>query len=138
VNLNQKLNNVDFSNCTVWQSHTTSYIIAFFGKESSEYRFITSYTFTSFSRDDDQEAQVMKSKPVFRDFINGCIENIENCGLKKREWKHVFITTRPEIFWGAILALLGFAFWLGHITADKSNQTPNQIPAYQNDSIHKK
>jgi len=133
-----KLNEVNANTCTSWKSQLASYVIIFFGKDSPEYDYITRYDFRMFGVG-EPDWQTEQSKPFFHAFITDCIERIENYGLNKKEWKHIFITTNPALFWSIFTAMVLFAFWAGtQLAANKSSQTTSTPPKQQNDSTHTK
>ncbi len=87
--MNTKLSTVDIYTCSPWKTQMTSYIIVFFGKDSPEHSYIHDHDFVHFGLD-NYDRQIESAKPSFAAFITGCIENINNYGVKKKEWNHVF------------------------------------------------
>jgi hypothetical protein len=81
---------------------------------------------------------IKKNKPIAHLFLENCIKRLNTVGMPKREWKHILITTNPALFWTIFVALLGFAFWFGQVTANKSDKAAQEQPTNKNDSsVHK-
>ncbi len=121
----------------VWKTNTLSWIKQIFGESSEEYKYFKDFHFW-YNDMYNPEAEIRKNIPKANSFLENCITRINTVGLPKKEWKHVLITTNPMLFWAVFLALLTFSFWLGKVTANKSDDTPKEQTANKNDSsVHK-
>lgn len=131
----EKLKTITIQNHSSWRTQTKSYIITLFGDKSPECDFLSHFSFIN-SYESDFTA-IKRNTPIAENFINNCIETIQHRGLKKKEWKHILITTHPAIFWALFTTLCGGFFVIGQLTANKSNNTPSEITKGKNDDIHK-
>ena len=127
TDLKKKLETVNIRTCEPWKSSLISNIVAFFGENSAEHDFSKKHGFY-YSAGYSDATNVSLGRDGFNVFIDECITNIKNRGLKKKEWKHLFITTNPAVFFSILIALLGFAFFLGQLTANNKAQNINPAP----------
>src|ERR1700737_2447775 len=122
-----RLLHTDEHSCGPWKSQVTSYMLVFFGKDSPQYFYISKFEFYQYGAG-DLSFQLTNAKPSLENFISDCITYINNCGLKKREWKHILIMTQPALFWTIFSGIVIFAFWLGgQLASNKTYQAPIDI-----------
>jgi hypothetical protein len=133
-----KVEKINADNCYVWQTQIASYIKTFFGETSNEFQFINTVQFYFYIEGKDKETR--DKIPRLKQFIENCIETISNTGLKKKEWKQVFITTHPAVFWSIFVAIIGFSFWAGTLVSNstnKGNNASNENTQNKNESVHR-
>lgn len=119
--LSDELKTIDGNSCISWKTKTTSYIERFFGKDSPQYSYITEYNFTQFGLG-SAEFQVNQARPFFASFITDCTSVLNDLGVRKKEWKHFFLTTHPGLFWSIFTVIVGVSFWLGTIVGKAANK----------------
>jgi hypothetical protein len=135
-----KINSITVADSETWIFQTASYIKLFFGEDSPEMKAINQFRY--YNTNDmflgRANSSLNSYKPVAHTFIENCIETINDKGLKKKEWKHILITTHPALFWTIFSAIVIAAFGLGKgcNAANKSDNTSKQQTTGKNDSIH--
>ena len=110
-----KLDQENF-NPTIWSIQTRKYLSVFFGSESEEYLFLHIH-FWNVGSKASGDSTIESKKINASNFLNNCIDTIGDLGLYKPETTGNFITRMPD-GWAItiIIALLGFAGWLGNLS----------------------
>lgn len=132
----KKLDSLDSNTYEPWKALTSDYIEKMLGKDSDQYKIISTFSFVRYF-DSPLTPQVKAQVPKLKEIVNNCIQCVEHYGIKKKEWKHILITTHPGIYWALFTALCGGFFVLGQLTANKGYDTPSEISKEKNQSEHK-
>ena len=75
---------------TMWQTQTSSYVKTFFGEDSPEYSHISTHNYW-----DDRYDYTRRGK----EFINNCIETIQNRGLYKKPGNFITRIDDKKLQW---------------------------------------
>lgn len=129
------IKSIDGENYHVWMTHTLSCVRNIFSESSEEYVYLKNFyeNFPPLS----PESYANNLKAPAEIFLNNCVGTIKNFGVKKKEWKHILITTHPAIFWSVFTAVVAFSFWVGTLVGDptdKSNKAANKQSNNKNKS----
>jgi hypothetical protein len=125
----QKLDDVNLYKDETWVFQTASYIKDFFGENSTEYVFISQFTFgvvvpTTTPPDEMQRLFKYKIEKVSK-FLDNCIETIRIKGTLKTEKLNFLNRLNNGILIGLILpifsGLIGIGFYFGTEKINKDN-----------------
>lgn len=114
--LNQRGAKVD----TPWVNQTSSYIKDFFGKDSDEYKYITSPSFRPvpmFLPDDWTQTEA-NWRLIAINFLNNCIESIKNKGLYRNPFSFI-LKMKTEVILFIITLIFSGLGWLGTFIYNK-------------------
>lgn len=127
-----KLDDTDYIRKMTWRTHTAHYIELFFGKQSSQYEFISKFSFTNSKKGGTRDVQFADAVIKAKTFIDDCIESINTIGLVKPPRQN-FLSKVPNpilaIFIPIILSALGWA------TIEISNNSSERKIENLNDKI---
>lgn len=133
-NAKLKISSLNEENFRSYTAQLTAYSERFFGSDSAQYVYMNNADYVIYNRGTN-EWVINNSKPALSSFIDDCIESIRNTGIKKKEWKHILITTHPAIFWAAFVGLMSISFGLGKCTANKSSNATTYNSPNKNEKI---
>jgi len=131
-NLKNELSAINETNYDTWLTSCASYIREFLGVDSDEYLFIKSISARHIF---EIESHIRYIKINGSIFLDNTKKKLNDYGLKKKEWKHILITTHPAVFWSVGLAIVAASFLIGKLTEEKNINMPTYIKEKPNDSI---
>lgn len=98
-----KLEKGSFHQDETWVFHTAFYIKDFFGENSTEFNFISQFSFTVISTnltpDNDILYALGQKKQKALKFLDNCIETLQNKGLYKPDSKIMTWAKEPANLW---------------------------------------
>jgi hypothetical protein len=116
----EKLDDSTFHKDGNWTFQTASYIKDFFGKESTEYLFISKFNFKVITGpwDDDKSVnqQLLDKHKKAKVYLENCIETISNKGLYKHPKTNIVSDKSNFELLGIVVAISIFVFGIGYWT----------------------
>lgn len=104
----EKLSSLDANTYEPWKAIASDYVEKMLGKESDQYKVISTYSFVRYFYN-PYTPQVKAQIPKLKEIVSNCIQSVEHYGVKKKECRHILITTHPAIT-GRFLQLYAAAF----------------------------
>jgi hypothetical protein len=132
-----KIQSLDRENYYSWQLTTVDYLGIIFGKDSRKYDFLSRFSIVNDLNYADQE--IRGNIKQLTTFLNDCIESVKHYGAKKKEWKHILMTTNPALFWSIFVVIVTVTFWAGTRTGHTSNESVHASknkPQTETKSVH--
>lgn len=127
-----------------WVFQTASYIKDFFGDKSTEYSFISQFSFGVLRSNSDSDEDVRRwiaDKPIqVKKYLDNCIETLQHKGLFKQP-KHNFLYRLSDTAFWTLLPLVGtgllsIGFFFGNLYSDKQNIELRQDNKTLKDSLN--
>lgn len=124
-----------------WTFQTASYIKDFFGKESTEYIFISKFNFkvlaSSWEDDKDVKRQLLDKHKKAKVYLENCIETISNKGLYKYPKTNIVSDKSNFELISIVIAISLFAFGIGYwaknielFSIENKNEVSKSLSSY--------
>jgi hypothetical protein len=138
-----KIDDINSPNDETWVFQTAEYIRQFFGDSSTQFSYISQFSFiVKYSNRDNDESvrQWLAQKPRdAKQFLNNCIEDITHTGLYKKPTVNFLSKLSDTAIWTIIPFVLTVVFssgyLLGQYFADIKNiELRQELKKYQDNS----
>lgn len=126
-----------------WVFQTASYIKDFFGDKSTEYSFISQFSFGVLRSNWDSDEDVRRwiaDKPIqVKKYLDNCIETLQNKGLLQQPRQNFLYRLSDTALWTLLplvaTGLLSIGFFFGNLYSDKQNIELRQDNKILKDSL---